>query len=108
MASRRTGSARTSPAPSIPRILPTVSTRWNAGVGGAVGPAEVRLADGSLVITGDILEARQPSAAKSWNEGVAELRRASGQSVAKTKDSLAPLKKLLAEALPTIAQHRIT
>ena len=87
---------------------PMQPPRWSAGVGGALGPGEVRLADNNLLVTGYILEVLQPSAAKSWKEGLADLRRACGQSVTKVKDSLAPLRKLLADALPAVAQHRIT
>lgn len=87
---------------------PMQPPRWSAGVGGALGPGEVRLADANLAIAGHILETLQPALAGPWSDGLADLRRASGQSVARIKESAAPLRKLLADALPAVSQHRIT
>ncbi len=87
---------------------PMQPPRWSSGVGGALDPGDVRLADANLVISGQIVDVLQPASSKRWSELLAELRRASGQSVAKVREAAGPLKKLAADVLPDVAKHRIT
>jgi hypothetical protein len=87
---------------------PMQPPRWSAGVAGALGPGDVRLADASLVISGAIIDVLQPASAKQWHEELADLRRACNQSVVKIREAAGPLKKLAGDAAPAIAQHKIT
>jgi len=87
---------------------PMQPPRWASGVGGTLGPGEVRLADASLVISGAIIEVLQPNSAKQWSESLADLRRACDQSVVKIREAAGPLKKIVNDAASAIAQHKIT
>ncbi|MEW6169862.1 MAG: multiheme c-type cytochrome [Pseudomonadota bacterium] len=78
--------------------------RWNAGVGGPLGPGEPRLADAYLVMTGVVLSVLQPDAAEKWNGALAELHRASGQSVAKVREIAQRLRGIATSALPAVAR----
>lgn len=81
--------------------------RWNPGVGGPLGPGEPRLADAYLVMTGAVLGVLQPDAGARWTSTLAELHRASGQSVAKTREVGQKLRDIVTAALPEIAKREV-
>ncbi len=83
---------------------PMQNTRWTPGAGGPLGPGEVRLADGYLVMSGVVLSVLQPAAAQRWNAGLVELHKSSAQSVAKTRAAAKALRDIVSEALPKISQ----
>ncbi|MEQ1439445.1 multiheme c-type cytochrome [Fontimonas sp. SYSU GA230001] len=81
--------------------------RWNAGVGGPLGPGEPRLADAYLVMSGAVLAVLQPESGARWTAALAELHRASAQSVPKTREAAQKLREIASAALPEIARRDI-
>lgn len=81
--------------------------RWNPGVADALGPGEVRLADAYLTMTGVILGILQPQAGARWNAALAQLHRASQQSVSQIRDAAQKLKDIVQAELVPLSQQSI-
>jgi hypothetical protein len=73
--------------------------RWNPGVGGPLGPGEPRLADAYLAMSAVVLGVLAPDAAKQWDAALADLHRASAESVGKTRDVARRLRQITGSAL---------
>lgn len=73
--------------------------RWTPGMGGPLAPGEVRLADASLVMSGVILGVLAPDKAANWKAALAELHRASADSVARTRAAAQKLRELAGAGL---------
>lgn len=86
---------------------PMREPRWNAGVGGPLGPGKVRIADAYLVMSGHVIAALVPELEANWNEGVEALHRASQDSVSAVKQRAAELEKLVSRALPKVREATI-
>ena len=82
--------------------------RWNAGLATPLGPGEVRLADANLVMAAQILDLISPSGAKQWREALADLHRASGQSVSKVKEAAKKLRQILGDTADRARDHQYT
>ncbi len=87
---------------------PMQNTRWSAGVGGPLGPGEVRLADAYLTMSGVVLSILQPDAGAKWTAALADLHRASQQSVAKTRETAQQLRDITSSALTGLSKQTLT
>lgn len=87
---------------------PMREPRWNAGVGGPLGPGEVRLSDAYLVMSGHIVRVLIPDMAEEWQSGLDALHRASQNSVGDVRDRAGALATLADRALRQLRDKTIS
>lgn len=77
--------------------------RWMPGVGGPLGPGELRLDDVALTMTGQILAVLQPLKAKDWQAQLDALRKAGAESPAAVKAPAQALQSQIDALLPLLS-----